>query len=128
MVQISSEIGGNRYCVVTRYGRDTMVTRVVTPDPRQARNAVRTLRRSLARFELPNDVFSEAARALDEIEDEFRFPDPDRGVITARLEGFTELLTDAGSLASNGDPLIRPIRAIAAWLGPIAAPLLGQLA
>ena len=51
-------------------------TKVVSPEPRQALNAVRTLRRSLAGLELSEQVRSEAGRALDEIEDELRIPGP----------------------------------------------------
>ena len=100
----------------------------VTPDPRQARHAVRTLRASLDRLDLSEDARSRAAWALEEIQVELQLPDPDRGVITARLESLIELLVDAGTLGSTGASLIRPIRAIATWLGPIAAPLLGRLA
>ncbi|MGA9160095.1 MAG: hypothetical protein WB297_04420 [Actinomycetota bacterium] len=128
MVQISNTIGGNNYGDITQGGRDVLVTKVVSPDPRQALNAVRTLRGSLAGLELPGEVRSEAGRALDEIEGELRVPDPDRGVITARLERFTELLAGAGALASAGASLIRPIRQIATWLGPVGAALLGHLA
>ena len=59
------------------------VEKVVTPEPRQALNAVRTLRRSLAGLELSERMRSDAGRALEEIEDELRIPDPDRGVVTA---------------------------------------------
>lgn len=102
-------------------------TKVVTPEPRQALNAVRTLRRSLAGLELPERVRSDAGRALDEIEDELRIPDPDRGVVTAWLERFTELLTDAGAVEQAGASLVRPIRQIAVWVGPMGAALLGRL-
>lgn len=128
MVQISNTIGGNNFGDITQGGRDVVVTKVVSPDPRQALNAVRTLRGSLAGLELPEQVRSEAGRALDEIEDELRIPDPDRGVVSKRLERFTELLTGAGAVAQAGVSLIRPIRAIAAWVGPIGAALLGHLA
>lgn len=128
MVQISNTVGGNNFGDITQGGRDVAVTKVVTPDPRQALNAVRTLRGTIAGLGLPAEVRAEAGRALDEIEDELRIPDPDRGVITARLERFTEVLTSAGAFASAGAALIRPIRAIAAWLGPIGAALLGHLA
>jgi hypothetical protein len=103
-------------------------TKVVTPDPRQALNAVRTLRRSLAGLDLSEQVRAEAGRALDEIEDELRIPGPDRGVVTARLERFTELLTQAGAIEQVGASLVRPIRQIAAWVGPIGAPLFARLA
>jgi hypothetical protein len=102
-------------------------TKVVSPEPRQALNAVRTLRRSLAGCELSEQVRSEAGRALDEIEDELRIPAPDRGVGTGRLERFTELLTDAGAVEQAGASLVRPIRQIAAWVGPMGAALLGRL-
>ena len=102
-------------------------TKVVSPEPRQALNAVRTLRRSLAVLELSERVRSDAGRALDEIEDELRIPGPDRGVVTARLERFTELLTDADAVEQAGASLVRPIRQIAAWLGPMGAALLGRL-
>jgi hypothetical protein len=102
-------------------------TKVVTPEPRQALNAVRTLRRSLAGLELSERVRSDARQALDEIEDELRIPDPDRGVVSGRLERFIELLTDAGAVEQAGALLVRPIRQIAAWVGPIGAALLGRL-
>jgi hypothetical protein len=103
-------------------------TRVVSPDPRQALNAVRTLRGRVAGLELGEEAGAEAVLTLDEIEDELRMPEPDRGVVTARLERFAELVTGLGPI-DGGDPgLIRPIRAIAAWVGPIGAPLFAQLA
>ena len=102
-------------------------TRVVSPDPRQALNAVRTLRRTLARLGLPDRVSSEAGAALDRIEDELRTPDPDRGVVTARLERFTEILVGA-SVDMTRRSLIRSIRQIAAWIGPIVVPLVLHLA
>jgi len=102
-------------------------TKVLSPEPRQALNAVHTLRRSLAVLELSELVRSDAGRALDEIEDELRIPGPDRGVVTARLERFTELLTDADAVEQAGASLVRPIRQIAAWVGPMGAALLGRL-
>ena len=102
--------------------------RVVSPDPRQALNAVRTLRGRVALLEFGEEAGAEAVVALDEIEDELRMPEPDRGVVTARLERFTELVAGAGAIDMDDPGLIRPIRAIAAWVGPIGAPLFAQLA
>ena len=102
-------------------------TRVVSPDPRQALNAVRTLRRTLALLGLPDHVSSEAGGALEQIEDELKKLDPDRGVVTARLKRFTEILADA-SVDMTRRSLIRSIRQIAAWLGPIGVPLVVRLA
>jgi hypothetical protein len=100
-------------------------TRVVSPDPRQAQNAVRTLRGALESLELWGAARSEAARVLDEIEDELRMPEPDRGVVTARLERFTELVTAEGAV---DETLSRRIRTIAAWVGPMAVPVASRLA
>lgn len=102
-------------------------TRVVSPDPRQALNAVRTLRGTIARLGLPDGVRSAAGGALEQIEEEIRMPDPDRGVVTARLERFTEILIAAG-VDMTRRSLIRSIRQIAAWLGPIGVPLVVRLA
>jgi hypothetical protein len=102
-------------------------TKVVSPDPRQALNAVQTLRGMLARLGLPDMASSEAGGVLEEIEDELRKPDPDRGVVTARLERFTEILVGAG-VDMTRRSLIRSIRRIAAWLGPIGVPLVVHLA
>jgi hypothetical protein len=100
-------------------------TGVVSPDPRQAQNAVRTLRGTLESLELRGAAHSEAARVLDEIEDELRMPEPDRGVVTARLERFTELVTDGGAV---DETLSRRIRTIAAWVGPMGVPVASRLA
>ena len=101
-------------------------TRVVTPDPRQAQNAIRTLRGRVAGLELGEEAGVEAVLALDEIEDELGMPEPDRGVVTARLERFTELVTEAD--AGDETALVRPIRAIAAWVGPMGVPVTSRLA
>jgi len=101
-------------------------TRVVSPDPRQALNAVRTLRGIIARLGLPDGARSEACGQLEQIEEEIRTPDPDRGVVTARLERFTEILIGAG-VDMTRRSLIRSIRQIAVWLGPIGVPLVGRL-
>ena len=105
----------------------TSDTRVVSPDPRQALNAVRTLRGIIARLGLPDGVRSEACAQLEKIDEEIRTPDPDRGVVTARLERFTEILTGAG-VDMTRKSLTRSIRQIAVWLGPIGVPLVGRLA
>ena len=103
------------------------VTRVLSPDPRQALHAFRTLQRSLDRLELPDEVLWEAGWALDEAKSELRMPDPDRRFITARLERFTGLVARAGAGSSAGTSLHRSIRTIVAWLGPTGAGLLGRL-
>jgi hypothetical protein len=102
-------------------------TRVVSPDPRQALNAVRRLGGITARLGLPDRVRSEACGELEQIEKEIRMPDPDRGVVTARLERFTEILIGAG-VDMTRRSLIRSIRQIAVWLGPIGVPLVLHLA
>jgi hypothetical protein len=100
-------------------------TRVVSPDPRQALNAVRTLRGRVAGLELGEETGPGVVLALDEIEDELRMPEPDRGVVTARLERFTELVSDADAVDET--TLVRSIRAIAAWVGPMGVPVASRL-
>ena len=102
-------------------------TRVVSPDPRQALNAVRTLRGITARLGLPDRVRSEACGELEQIEKEIRMPDADRGVVIERLERFIDVLAGAG-VDMTRRSLIRSIRHIAAWLGPIGVPLVLHLA
>jgi hypothetical protein len=51
-----------------------------------------------------------------------------RGRHLRRLESFTRLPGDVGALATAGALPIRPIRAIATWLGPIRRVALGSLA
>ena len=127
MVQVSNTVGDADVVDVSEGGREVAVERVLWPDPRQALHAIRTLRRSLDRLELPDEVHWEAGWALDEARSELRMPGPDRAFITARLERFTDLLTGAGVVASAGTSLNRSIRTIVAWIGPRGAELLGRL-
>lgn len=97
---------------------------VVHPHPRQAVNAVRTLRRSLGRFDLSDPEMAEAFQVLAEIEVELRACEPNHGAVASRLERFVELLSDAGSADL---PVVRSTRAIATWVGPMGAPLVERL-
>lgn len=105
-----------------------VATRVVTPDPRQALNAVRTLRGCLERLGLAGEGRWEARRALDGIEDELRSRRPDRTRVAERFERFTELLDDAGVLDQRRRSVTRRLRAIATWVGPTGAALVGRVA
>ena len=105
-----------------------MVTRVVTPDPRQALNAVRTLRGCLPELGLAGEEGWEARRVLDEIEDELRSRRPDRSHVAERFERFTELLNDAGALDTPRRSVTRRLRAIATWVGLTGAALVGRVA
>jgi hypothetical protein len=98
---------------------------VVHPHPRQAVNAVRTLRRSLGRFDLSDPEMAEAFLVLAEIEVELRACEPNRRAVASRLERFVALLSDAGSADV---PVVRSTRAIATWVGPTATELVGGLA
>jgi hypothetical protein len=97
---------------------------VVHPHPRQAVNAVRTLRRSLGRFDLSDPEMAEAFQVLAEIELELRACEPNRAAVATRLERFVELLSDAGSADL---PVVRSTRAIATWVGPMGALLVERL-
>ena len=128
MIQVSDTVGDTDVVDITEDGHEDVVAKVLSPDPRQALHAFRTLQRSLDRLELQDEVLWEAGWALDEAKSELRMPDPDRGFITARLERFTELVSRAGADASAGSSLNRSIRTIVAWLGPRGAGLLGRVA
>ena len=97
---------------------------VVHPHPRQAVNAVRTLRRSLGRFDLSDPEMAEAFQVLAEIEVELRACEPNRAAVAMRLERFVELLSDAGSADL---PVVRSTRAVATWVGPMGAPVVEPL-
>jgi hypothetical protein len=97
---------------------------VVHPPPRQAVNAVGTLRRALGRFELSDPETAEAFRLLAEIEVELRACEPNRGAVAVKLERLAELLSDAGTADL---PVVRGTRAIATWVGPRAADIVGRV-
>ena len=97
---------------------------VVHPHPRQAVNAVRTLRRSFGRFDLSDPDMAEAFQVLAEIEIELRACEPNRGTVASRLERFVELLSDGGSADLA---VVRSTRAIATWIGPMGAPVVERL-
>jgi hypothetical protein len=109
-----------------RHGRhEDASAGVVYPHPRQALHAVKTLRRSLGRFDLSDAEAAEAFKVLAEIEVELRARHPDRGAVAARLERVVELLAEAGPADL---PVLRATRAIATWVGPMGATLVGRLA
>jgi hypothetical protein len=117
VIDFSNERGG--------HGRhDVGAAGVVHPHPRQAVNAVRTLRRSLGRFDLSDPELAEVFEVLAEIEVELRAREPNRGAVASRLERFVALLSDAGSADL---PVVRSVRAIATWVGPTGAPLVERL-
>jgi seryl-tRNA(Sec) selenium transferase len=97
---------------------------IVHPHPRQAVNAVRTLRRALGRFDLSDPEAAEAFQLLAEIEVELRACEPNRAAVASRLERLVELLSDAGP-ADLG--VVRSTRAIATWVGPMGAALVERL-
>ena len=61
---------------------------------------------------------------------ELRKPDPDKGVISERLERFTGLLGDVGHARHGGreKTLIRPIRGMRHLVGPDRRSLIGSRA
>jgi hypothetical protein len=117
VIDFSNERGG--------HGRhDEGSAGVVHPHPRQAVNAVRTLRRSVGRIDLSDPEMAEAFQVLAEIEVELRACEPNRAAVASRLERLVELLSDAGSADL---PVVRSTRAIATWVGPMGAPLVERL-
>jgi NCAIR mutase (PurE)-related protein len=116
VIDFSNERGG--------HGRhDEGSAGVVHPHPRQAVNAVRTLRRSVGRIDLSDPEMAEAFQVLAEIEVELRACEPNRAAVASRLERLVELL----SAGSADLPVVRSTRAIATWVGPMGAPLVERL-
>lgn len=89
------------------------------------------LLRTLVQTSVPGVGESETAelqRDVDAIAGEMKKPEPDKAQVEGRLSKVTQVLKGAGALVGAGAALIAPITAIANWLGPIGASILGLLA
>lgn len=89
------------------------------------------LLRSLVHANIPGLGQPETAELqgeVDAIADEMKKSEPDKAQVEGRLSKVTQVLKGAGALVGAGAALIAPITAIANWLGPIGASILGLLA
>jgi hypothetical protein len=93
-----------------------------------ARRAVHDLRGALAGAALDDATAAEARARVAEIDAAVHAPGPDKERAAGPLRRLVKLLTDAGSLATAGAPLIGPLQTLAGWLGVHGAAILGLLA
>jgi hypothetical protein len=91
------------------------------------RAAVRSLDQALAATPMPDDARRTARERIRAVEDEVALPEPDRRRVADRLADVGKVLASAGTVVNAGSALLGPLRTLAAWLGPLAAPLLAVL-
>jgi hypothetical protein len=92
-----------------------------------ALDAAADLRTALEATELPASLRHEADHALEALETELQAPEPDKGAIGAGVERVVGILGQAGALASAGEGLVGPLRAIASFAGVAGAAALRLL-
>ena len=93
----------------------------------EVRAAVRSLDEALRDTPMPDDVRREARDHVRAVEDELARPRPDERTVADRLESLGGVLRSTGSVVTAGSALLGPLKTIAAWLGPLAAPLVALL-
>jgi hypothetical protein len=92
-----------------------------------ARQAVQDLRSGLAITQLDKAVAADVQAQVEEINANIQAPHGDPSRVARCLERLTRLLVAAGSLATAGVALIRPLRTLAHWLGQLGEPILRLL-
>ena len=93
----------------------------------EVRQAVRDLDAALAAAPLPEDTRRAARDHVRAVEDEVQRDRPDPGTVVDRLERLGTVLRSTGSVVTAGSALVAPLKTLAAWLGPLAAPLMTLL-
>ena len=93
----------------------------------EVRAAVRSLDEALRDTPMPDDTRRAARDHVRAVEDEIAKPQPDERRVADRMESLGGLLRSTGSVLAAGSALLGPLKTIAAWLGPLAAPLAGLL-
>jgi hypothetical protein len=93
----------------------------------EVRAAVRSLDEALRDTPMPDDTRRAARDHVRAVEDEVAKPQPDERRVADRMESLGGLLRSTGSVLAAGSALLGPLKTIAAWLGPLAAPLAGLL-
>ncbi|WP_030268143.1 hypothetical protein [Streptomyces sp. NRRL B-24484] len=99
----------------------------LTADGQDVRALVGELRAAVDRAQLPPAVAPEVRSELDSLDAEVARPEPDRAAVAGRLTRTTRVLASAGAFVGAGAALIRPISALAGWLGPLGLPALHAL-
>jgi hypothetical protein len=102
-------------------GQQTHVTSV------PAQEALRELRQALATVRLDSRTVARVDAELTEIENAVQPERPDRDRAARATERLTGLLTAAGAFVTAGGALIRPLQALATWLGPLGQQVLAMI-
>jgi len=93
----------------------------------EVRAAVRSLDEALRDTPMPDDTRRAARDHVRAVEDEVAKPQPDERRVADRMESLGKILRSTGSVLAAGSALLGPLKTIATWLGPLAAPLAGLL-
>jgi hypothetical protein len=123
---MSFNIGTQNAGIVNNVGRDQHVTGgqqgvlVVTPEVRQA---LQTLRSTVASAPLDGARNREAHRQLDEIDAAVGSATPEPERVAGPLEKLTRLLVAVGPIAAA----VGPLQTLAGWLGQLGAGVLRLL-
>jgi arginyl-tRNA--protein-N-Asp/Glu arginylyltransferase len=89
-----------------------------------ARQAVSELRDGLTNATLNTSQAVEARVQLDQIDTAMQASAPAKEFVAPRLKRLTQILRDAGCLATAGASLVDPLHTLVAWLGPLGASIL----
>lgn len=89
--------------------------------------AVRSLDEALTTTPMPEDARRAARDRVRAIDEEVNRPQPDRERVADHLAGLSKVLASAGSVMNAGSALVGPLKTLASWLGPLAAPVLALL-
>src|SRR5262245_37803513 len=111
-------------------GRDKIVyggQNTVIGSPEEVRAALAELRALVPQAGLPPEVAAEAGALLDDADAELSQPEPKEPKVAGPVQRFTELLSDAGALASSGAALIGPLTKIGHALGAAGGVILALL-
>ena len=95
--------------------------------PEEMRAELATLREVVAGLGLQPDVQQEATDLIDEADSELAQPTPQPEKVGGLMERLTNLLSDAGAVASAGASLIPPLQRIGSWLGVAGKAILALL-
>jgi hypothetical protein len=85
------------------------------------------LRQALATVRLDSRTVARVDAELTEIENAVQPERPDRDRAARATERLTGLLTAAGAFVTAGGALIRPLQALATWLGPLGQQVLAMI-
>ena len=121
---------GQQTGVNTNVGGDMTVhggQQYVAGSTEEVRADLAAIREVLAGLGLRPEVEREANGLIDEADHELGRPTPQPDKVGGPMTRLTNLLSEAGALASAGASLIGPLQRIGSWLGVAGAAILAVL-